>query len=124
MKLYGLLGARLCGRFGGTAPRRTCQYGHNSHSVTVTPDPPVERTLRGAAGWAVTGRRVGGTVIDVAHIDLGNGMPGIWVQGSTDQEIHQTALIAAACCMFNRYAGGRATSAPDDPAQSAMSANT
>ncbi len=31
-------------------------------------------------------------------------------------EIHDTVLIAAAFCMFNRYVDGLATLAPDDPA--------
>ena len=36
-------------------------------------------------------------------------------QGATDLEIHDTVLIAAAFCMFNRYVDGLATWAPDDP---------
>jgi uncharacterized peroxidase-related enzyme len=36
--------------------------------------------------------------------------------GATDVEIHDTVLIAAAFCMFNRYVDGLATVAPDDPA--------
>jgi len=35
-------------------------------------------------------------------------------EGATDVEIHDTVLIAAASCMFNRYLDGLATSAPDD----------
>jgi len=37
-------------------------------------------------------------------------------QGATDKEIHDTVLIAAAFCMFNRYVDGLATWAPDDDA--------
>jgi uncharacterized peroxidase-related enzyme len=37
-------------------------------------------------------------------------------QGATDAEVHDTVLIAAAFCMFNRYVDGLATVAPDDPA--------
>lgn len=36
-------------------------------------------------------------------------------EGATDIEIHDTVLIAAAFCMFNRYVDGLATWAPDDP---------
>ncbi len=36
-------------------------------------------------------------------------------KGATDKEIHDTVLIAAAFCMFNRYVDGLATWAPDDP---------
>ncbi|GII01881.1 carboxymuconolactone decarboxylase family protein [Planobispora takensis] len=37
-------------------------------------------------------------------------------EGATDVEIHDTVLIAAAFCMFNRYVDGLGTFAPDDPA--------
>jgi uncharacterized peroxidase-related enzyme len=36
-------------------------------------------------------------------------------QGATDIEIHDTVLIAAAFCMFNRYVDGLATVQPQDP---------
>jgi len=36
-------------------------------------------------------------------------------QGATDKEIHDTVLIAAAFCMYNRYVYGLATWAPTDP---------
>jgi uncharacterized peroxidase-related enzyme len=36
-------------------------------------------------------------------------------EGATDVEIHDTVLIAAAFCMYNRYIDGLATSAPNDP---------
>ena len=36
--------------------------------------------------------------------------------GATDVEIHDTVLIAATFCMFNRYVDGLATIAPEDPA--------
>jgi uncharacterized peroxidase-related enzyme len=36
-------------------------------------------------------------------------------QGASDLEIHDTVLIAAAFCMYNRYVDGLATFAPQDP---------
>jgi alkylhydroperoxidase/carboxymuconolactone decarboxylase family protein YurZ len=33
-------------------------------------------------------------------------------EGATDLEIHDTVLIAAAFCMYNRYVDGLGTSAP------------
>ncbi len=36
--------------------------------------------------------------------------------GATDKEIHDTVLIAAAFCMFNRYVDGLASFTPTDPA--------
>jgi hypothetical protein len=35
-------------------------------------------------------------------------------QGATDTEIHDTVLIAAAFCMFNRYVDGLGTTQPRD----------
>ncbi len=35
--------------------------------------------------------------------------------GATEQEIHDTVLIAAAFCMFNRYVDGLASFTPADP---------
>jgi uncharacterized peroxidase-related enzyme len=35
--------------------------------------------------------------------------------GATDMEIHDTVLISAAFCMFNRYVDGLGTWAPSDP---------
>ncbi|QHV97983.1 carboxymuconolactone decarboxylase family protein [Spirosoma endbachense] len=37
------------------------------------------------------------------------------MEGATDKNIHDTVLIAAAFCMFNRYVDGLATWAPDSP---------
>jgi uncharacterized peroxidase-related enzyme len=37
-------------------------------------------------------------------------------EGATDLEIHDTVLIAAAFCMFNRYVDGLGTWQPTDPA--------
>jgi uncharacterized peroxidase-related enzyme len=36
-------------------------------------------------------------------------------QGATDLEIHDTVLIAAVFCMYNRYVDGLATALPEDP---------
>ncbi|HTL10780.1 MAG TPA: carboxymuconolactone decarboxylase family protein [Chitinophagaceae bacterium] len=36
--------------------------------------------------------------------------------GATDREIHDTVLIAATFCMFNRYVDGLASLTPTDPA--------
>jgi uncharacterized peroxidase-related enzyme len=37
-------------------------------------------------------------------------------EGATDLEIHDTVLIAALFCLYNRYVDGLATVAPSDPA--------
>jgi uncharacterized peroxidase-related enzyme len=37
-------------------------------------------------------------------------------EGATDRELHDTVLIAATFCMFNRYVDGLASFTPTDPA--------
>jgi uncharacterized peroxidase-related enzyme len=44
------------------------------------------------------------------------------VAGASDVEIHDTVLIAAAFCMYNRYVDGLAAFTPDDPAAYARTA--
>jgi uncharacterized peroxidase-related enzyme len=51
----------------------------------------------------------GGLNVTAADVDAAR------AQGATDVEIHDTVLIAAAFCMFNRYVDGLATMTPDDP---------
>jgi uncharacterized peroxidase-related enzyme len=57
-----------------------------------------------AAGVQKGGKHVTTTQVERAKAD-----------GATDAEIHDTVLIAAAFCMFNRYVDGLATWAPDNP---------
>ena len=66
--------------------------------------PKLKKLLRIASKVQQGGRRV--TDEDVAAARA---------EGATDTEIHDTVLIAAAFCMFNRYVDGLDTSAPDDP---------
>lgn len=54
--------------------------------------------------------RVGGQYVTTEQIAAARD------QGATDRDIHDTVLIAAAFCMFNRYVDGLATWAPEDPA--------
>ncbi len=51
----------------------------------------------------------GGAHVGAADVQLAR------AHGASDLEIHDTVLIAAAFCMFNRYVDGLATFAPDDP---------
>jgi uncharacterized peroxidase-related enzyme len=72
-------------------------------------DAPVSAKLRAllriAAQVQQGGKRV--TADDVARARA---------EGATDVEIHDTVLIAAAFCMFNRYVDGLATWTPTDRA--------
>lgn len=60
--------------------------------------------LRIAAAVQQDGRKVTTAMVDTAR-----------AAGATDLEIHDTVLIAAAFCMYNRYVDGLATLAPDNP---------
>jgi uncharacterized peroxidase-related enzyme len=66
--------------------------------------PKLRALLRIAAATAHGGRNV--RAQDVAEAREA---------GATDLEIHDTVLIAAAFCMFNRYVDGLATTVPEDP---------
>ncbi len=52
--------------------------------------------------------QIGGKQVTITHVERAK------KEGATDIEIHDTVLIAAAFCMFNRYVDGLATWAPDD----------
>jgi uncharacterized peroxidase-related enzyme len=60
--------------------------------------------LRIAGAVQETGRKVTPTLVEAAR-----------AEGATDLEIHDTVLIAAAFCMYNRYVDGLGTLVPDDP---------
>jgi uncharacterized peroxidase-related enzyme len=65
----------------------------------------VKALLRIALAVRETGRAVTTELVDAAR-----------AEGATDLELHDTVLIAASFCLFNRYVDGLATIAPDDPA--------
>jgi uncharacterized peroxidase-related enzyme len=74
-----------------------------------TNDAPVSLKLR--ALLAIAGRvQQGGKQVTADDIARARG------EGATDVEIHDTVLIAAAFCMYNRYVDGLATWTPTDPA--------
>lgn len=59
---------------------------------------------------AIAGKvQKGGKNVTTADVERARG------EGATDNEIHDTVLIVAAFCMFNRYVDGLATWAPTDP---------
>jgi len=70
----------------------------------AAPISPKLKTLLAIADRVrVDGKQVSGDDVDAARR-----------AGATDLEIHDTVLIAAAFCMFNRYVDGLATWTPDD----------
>jgi uncharacterized peroxidase-related enzyme len=80
--------------------------------VATAPVPPKLRALLYiAAAVREDGRKVTTELVEAAR-----------AEGASDLEIHDTVLIAAAFCMFNRYVDGLGTFAPQDPDAYAESA--
>jgi uncharacterized peroxidase-related enzyme len=67
---------------------------------------PVSPRVRALLGIAAAVQRSGR---EVTEADIA----GARAAGATDVEIHDTVLIAAAFCMYNRYVDGLATWAPE-----------
>lgn len=72
------------------------------HSAPVSPK--LKALLAIAAKVQQDGKLVTATDVDAARRE-----------GATDLEIHDTVLIAAAFCMYNRYVDGLGTWQPDNP---------
>jgi alkylhydroperoxidase family enzyme len=51
----------------------------------------------------------GGRGVTRGHVDRA------MAHGATQQDVHDTVLIAAAFCMYNRYVDGLGAWTPDDP---------
>ncbi|WP_238846596.1 carboxymuconolactone decarboxylase family protein [Nocardia arthritidis] len=106
--------------------RNNCTFCTNSHAAfasaqldggrsltdAVLRDPataPISEKLRAllviAGAVQQSGREVTADMIAAAR-----------EKGATDREIHDTVLIAAAFCMYNRYVDGLGTTAPAEPA--------
>jgi uncharacterized peroxidase-related enzyme len=109
-----------------------CWYCASSHSASAAAQLPGGMTLveqvRANPGSAPVSAKLQALLAIAAAVrDSGRAVTGELVTaaraaGATDVEIHDTVLIAAAFCMFNRYVDGLATTAPDDPATYAAGA--
>ena len=72
------------------------------------------RALLSGQGEA-SGVAIAGKVQEGGKRVQGDDVERARAQGATDLEIHDTVLIAAAFCMYNRYVDGLATWAPTEP---------
>jgi alkylhydroperoxidase/carboxymuconolactone decarboxylase family protein YurZ len=68
---------------------------------------PISTKLKGLLSIAASVQK-GGKYVTTEQVSFAR------QQGATDREIHDTVLIAAAFCMFNRYVDGLNTWAPQD----------
>jgi uncharacterized peroxidase-related enzyme len=103
-----------------------CRYCTSSHSACAAAQLPggmalVEQVRVDPSAAPVTAKLKALLAIAAAVQQSGSAVTaehvaGARAEGATDLEIHDTVLIAAMFCMFNRYVDGLATIAPDDPA--------
>ena len=70
---------------------------------------PVSKKMRALLAIAEQVQRGGRHVTDEA-------VAAARAEGATDTDVHDTVLIAAAFCMFNRYVDGLAAITPSEPA--------
>jgi uncharacterized peroxidase-related enzyme len=102
-----------------------CRYCSSSHSACAAAQLPggmavVEQVCNDPAAAPVSAKLKALLAIAAAVARSGRAVTTGHVAraraaGVKDLEIHDTVLIAAAFCMFNRYVDGLATTAPDDP---------
>ena len=112
--------------------RNECEYCSNSHAATAAAQLPGGADLVGQVladpGSAPVSAKLRALldIADLVRVDgrlvTAEAVAKARAAGATDVEIHDTVLIAAAFCMYNRYVDGLGTSAPDDPAHYAAGA--
>jgi uncharacterized peroxidase-related enzyme len=103
-----------------------CRYCSSSHSACAAAQLPggmalVEQVRADPASAPVSAKlkallTIASAVAHSGRAVTAEHVAGARAAGATDLEIHDTVLIAAAFCMFNRYVDGLATIAPEDPA--------
>jgi uncharacterized peroxidase-related enzyme len=106
--------------------RNECGYCTASHAASATVRLPggatlVDQVLAGPQTAPITPKlaallQIAGAVQQSGKAVREEDVAGAREAGATDIEIHDTVLIAAAFCMFNRYVDGLATTAQPDPA--------
>jgi uncharacterized peroxidase-related enzyme len=102
-----------------------CRYCCSSHSAYAAVQLPggmdLVNQVRGDAESAPVSAKLKTLLRIAAAVQqgglnvTGQDVAAARAEGATETEIHDTVLIAAAFCMFNRYVDGLATIAPDDP---------
>ncbi|MBI3299482.1 MAG: peroxidase-related enzyme [Elusimicrobia bacterium] len=107
-----------------------CTFCHGSHAAaarSLLKDKPgtVDAVMKDPAAAPVSDKLKALLVIAAAVQKGGRRVTDGMVKdarahGAGDKEIHDTVLIAAAFCMYNRYVDGLATLTPPDEAYAAM----
>lgn len=90
-----------------------CHLGDDGLVDAVIRDPetaPIDEKLKSLLAIAAAVQR-GGRAVTEDDVHRAR------TAGASDVELHDTVLIAAAFCMFNRYVDGLAASRPSNPAE-------
>jgi uncharacterized peroxidase-related enzyme len=136
-QLSGLAEALLCGPSSLTRGEREliatfvsatneCHFCSQSHAAAarellaaqkgLVDSALAERDPAGATPRLRVLLRIAGKVARDGRLVFTEDVSAAREAGADDQAIHDTVLIAAAFCMYNRYVDGLATWAPHDPA--------
>lgn len=106
--------------------RNECDFCSNSHAAAARclygDDDPVDAVLGNMDQSPVSEKlkallAIAGKVQVLGKEVLPTDIERARALGADDREIHDTVLIAAAFCMFNRYVDGLAAFTPTDPAE-------
>jgi uncharacterized peroxidase-related enzyme len=99
-----------------------CQFCAGTHAATARhllgPDAELVEQVRADPATAPVSEKMRALLAVAARVqrggrvDEGTEVAAARAQGATDREIHDTVLIAAAFCMYNRYVDGLATLIP------------
>jgi uncharacterized peroxidase-related enzyme len=102
-----------------------CRYCYSSHAAYAAAQLPegmalVEQVRDDAANAPISDKmrallRIAAAVQHDGRDVTAELVAAARAEGADDVEIHDTVLIAAAFCMFNRYVDGLATALPQDP---------
>jgi len=105
--------------------RNDCHFCQASHSAAAAHHPggsyDVVEAVKRDCSSAPVSPKLKTLLAIAAKVQLGgkqvtsDDVQAARLQGATDLEIHDTVLIAAAFCMFNRYVDGLAALTPTDP---------
>ncbi|OIN61256.1 carboxymuconolactone decarboxylase family protein [Arsenicibacter rosenii] len=112
--IASLVSSRNCTRFCTAAHTKAADIllGEDQTARAVLADPetaPVSEKMKALLQIAAQTQAPGSAVTEEA-------VERARKAGATDREIHDTVLIAALFCLYNKYVDGLATVAPADPA--------
>jgi uncharacterized peroxidase-related enzyme len=97
-----------------------CETSHGAAAACHLGDSDVVRQVKTDAARAPISAKLKSLLVIAGQVQRGGksvtarDVEAARQQGATDKEIHDTVLIAAAFCMYNRYVDGLATWQPQD----------